>query len=402
MTRPATNALVLDGQEIKLRLLAERMQTRTPVHVDWLRFTVLLRNAETPSAALLFGPEPFNVWEAAAHRVHKLLAELPDADHWAGAQAMELAQRVAGALGQSFTVAAELRKGHDFYRHRWSIERNGQECGWVGFLASSDSPRQRAQAGTMHVNLYGGACTFADAGWMDRMAAIIEEQAGTITRADLALDFFDGMPGGLDQVLADYKAGLLDVAGKRPKCNMVGDWANGAARSFYVGSKEAGKQTNVYEKGHQLFGADSGSAWHRIELRYGNKLRVLPVDLLRRPADFFAGASDWHSRMLALADAQALPEPIKTAGRLALETVEAEVYRNVRWVRDTAAASVAFLLNTFDVDQIADLVATTKRPGRLRKFSMSELVRAASGAVDRFIQPAAAGPGMHQAQPLAA
>ncbi len=402
MTRPAANALVLDGQEIKLRLMAERQATRTPVHVDWLRFTVFLRNAETPSAALLFGPEPFNVWEAAAHRVHKLLAELPDADHWAGAQAMELAQRVSAGLGEAFAVSPELRKGHDFYRHRWSIERNGQECGWVGFLASSDSPRQRAQASTMHVNLYGAACTFADAGWMDRMAAIIEEQAGTITRADLALDFFEGMPGGLDQVLDDYKAGGLDVGGKRPKCNMVGDWANGAARSFYVGSKEAGKQTNVYEKGHQLFGADSGSAWQRIELRYGNKLRVLPVDLLRRPADFFAGASDWHARMLALADAHAIPEALPQDGRLALETVEAEVYRNVRWVRDTAAASVAFLLNAFDVDQIADLVATTKRPGRLRKFSMSELMRAASGAVDRFTQPAAGGLGMQQAQPLAA
>lgn len=402
MTRPAANALVLDGQEIKLRLLAERMQTRTPVHVDWLRFTVFLRNADTPSAALLFGPEPFNVWEAAAHRVHKLLADLPDADHWAGAQAMELAQRVAVALGESFSVAAELRKGHDFYRHRWSIERNGQECGWVGFLASSDSPRQRAQANTMHVNLYGAACTFADAGWMDRMAAIIEEQAGTITRADLALDFFDGMPGGLDQVLGDYKAGLLDVGGKRPKCNMVGDWANGLARSFYVGSKEAGKQTNVYEKGHQLFGADSGSAWQRIELRYGNKLRVLPVDLLRRPADFFAGASDWHARMLVLADAQAMPEPIKTAGRLALETVAAEVYRNVRWVRDTAAASFSFLLNTFTWEEIVDLVFTTKRPGRLRRFSLSDIASAANGAVKRFTQPAAAGPGMHPAQLLAA
>lgn len=402
MTRPATNALVLDGQEIKLRLLAERIQTRTPVHVDWLRFTVLRRNSEAPSADLLFGPEPFNVWESTAHRVHRLLAELPDADHWAGAQAMELATTVAQALGAEFTVSPELRKGHDFYRHRWSIERNGQECGWVGFLASSDSPRQQAQAGTVHVNLYGAACTFAEAGWMDRMAAIIEEQAGTITRADLALDFFDGMPGGLDQVLADYKAGLLDVGGKRPKCNMVGDWANGAARSFYVGSKEAGKQTNVYEKGHQLFGVDSGSVWQRIELRYGNKLRVLPVDLLRRPADFFAGASDWHSRMLALAESLAVAEPIKTVGRLAAETVEAGVYRVGRWFARTASATLSVMFETLTLEQIADMAFTTKLPGALKKYSRAEIAAAVRRSAHRFTQPAAAGPGMHPAQPLAA
>ena len=62
---------------------------------------------------------------------------------------------------------------------------------------------------------------------------------------------------------------------------MVGDWANGHARSFYIGSKEAGKQTNIYEKGDQLFGVETGSKWLRIELRYGNKLRVLSPEMLR-------------------------------------------------------------------------------------------------------------------------
>lgn len=65
---------------------------------------------------------------------------------------------------------------------------------------------------------------------------------------------------------------------------MIGDWSANPqdGRSFYFGSKEAGKQTNAYEKGHQLFGFEAGSKWLRIELRYGNKLRVLPVDMVRR------------------------------------------------------------------------------------------------------------------------
>lgn len=400
MTRP--NALVLDGEQIKVRLLAERTHSLTPVHVDWLRFTCQRRLTAAPSADLLFGPEPFNIHEAKAHRVHKALAELEDCEHWVGAEALQLAQEVCEALGEEFSVTPEVRKGHDFYRFRWSIERNGVECGWVGFLASGSSPRQHAQSRTLHTNLYGAACTFAARGWMERMALLIAGRDAEITRADLALDFFDGMPGGMEGVQADYMAGVMDVAGKRPKCSMVGDWCNGAERSFYIGSKQGGKQTNVYEKGHQLFGVQSASPWTRIELRYGNKLRVLPVDLLRRPADFFAGASDWHARMLALADAVVQPEPIKTTPRLAIQTVEAEVTRNVRWLRDTAFATVAAAFRYLDGTTLADLCGGEHLPGRLKRFNHAELVRGFSSVADRFLQPAAAGHGVDGFQPLAA
>lgn len=64
----------------------------------------------------------------------------------ASAQAMELGNEVAEALGPDFVLHPELRKGHDFYRHRFSIERNGDEVGWVGFLAASESPKQQALA----------------------------------------------------------------------------------------------------------------------------------------------------------------------------------------------------------------------------------------------------------------
>ena len=403
MTRP--NLLVLDGEQVKLRLLAERTETRTPVHVDWLRFTVQRRLTTAPSADLLFGPEPFNVWEAQAHRVHKALAELPDAEHWVGAEALQLAQDVCQALGDEFSVAAEVRKGHDFYRHRWSIERNAVEVGWIGFLASSTSPRQQAQAKTMHVNLYGAACTFAAAGWMECMALLIAGRDGDITRADLALDFFDGLPldDGMESVRAEYMAGLMDVSGKRPKCSMVGDWCNGQERSFYIGSKQAGKQTNVYEKGHQLFGADSGSLWTRIELRYGNKLRVLPVDLLRRPADFFAGASEWHARMLSLVEPppEFVPEPIKTTARLADKTADAALYRVGRWVADVAMPAVSLLLSVGGDQFVSDLY-TEQRPHRLRGFSMSQLTAAVPRVLEQITRPFAAGHGDDGLQPLAA
>lgn len=374
MTRPSKSALVLDGSEVKYRLQAERTASKTPVHIDWVRFTCLLRNAPTPSEDLLF-PRTTNIWIEREREVLKALQSLPNADFFPSAQAMELAVEVAQALGPDFIVATDVRKGHDFYRCRWSIERNGVECGWIGFLASSESPRQQAQARTMHANIWGSACTFAAEGWNQRIASIVDERNADITRCDLALDFFDGVEGGFDSWVNDYQTGACDSGGKRLKSNCIGDWLNGRERSLYFGSKEAGKQTNCYEKGHQLFGVESGSNWLRVELRYGNKLRVLSSSMLRRPADFFAGASDWHALQLAKADAMVVPEVVKTTGRLALETVNAEVARVCRWARQTAAPTLALLATFMPEEDFLNMSIASRLPGRVRKFSTAELRR---------------------------
>lgn len=387
MTRPSSSALILDGNDVKARLLAERTETQCSVHVDWLRFTVYLRNSPAPSVERLF-PKTISIWDEASRSAYltKLLHELPDGQFSPAAEALELAEEVCNKLGDGFAVAPEVRKGHDFYARRWSIERNGSECGWVGYGSSSNSPRQQAQSQTLHVNLYGAACTFAETGWRDRMATLIDLRKGDITRCDLALDFFDGMPGGLEQVVEDYKAGVCDVGGKRLKCNMVGDWINGRERSFYIGSKEAGKQTNVYEKGHQLYGPDSGSTWQRVELRYGNKLRVLSTDMLRRPSDFFAGASDFHALCISRAEAIAIPEPVKTTGRLALETVSAEVHRNLKWAFEVSKATIAAAFKFApDYEAFKELVSNTKLPARLQRFKDEELTQAYSSAFERFV-----------------
>lgn len=393
MTRPSKNSLVLDGSEVKFRLEAERLQSKTPVHVDWVRFTTLIRNAPAISADILF-PLPdnnANIWDENFRNANhlRILRDLPNSEFDASAQAFELATAAAKALGPLFNVGAVIKKGHDFYKFRWCIERLNVECGWVGFLSSGDSPRQQAQAQTIHCNLFGMATTFADTGWREKLADLIDEREGTLTRCDLALDFFDGYPGGITSIRTDYENGLCNASGKRLKCNMVGDWTGHSqgARSFYFGSKEAGKQTNAYEKGDQLFGVETGSKWLRIELRYGNKLRVLPVDMLRRPADYFSGASDWHCTALMTADSIALPEPVLCNARLPVETVEAECARNLRWTLKTAAPSVAACIEYLGLEEVVAMFTNHKAPGRLQKFSPSELARSFSAAFGRITQP---------------
>lgn len=383
--RARGSALVLDGGEVKLRLQAERLETKSSVHIDWVRFTALRRNCQPLDIDKLFPPP---VAAVASHSYADLYSALWSLDTFTddlkkpvhlsddeavSLEAQDLAVNVAAALGKDFTVAHDLKKGLDFYKFRWSIERHGHECGWVGFLSSSDSPRQQNQSRTIHVNLFGAACTFASAGWSGRVADLIDDCQGVMTRCDLALDFFDGIPGGLDSIVTQYKAGLCDVGGRKLKSNCVGDWLNGKERSLYFGSKEAGKQTNCYEKGHQLFGIDSGSDWLRVELRYGNKLRVLTSDMLRDPASYFAGASDWHESMIHLADSLVVPEPVPCAARLPVETVKAECVRSLRWLKNTAAASMALAFEFLGAEEFVSIVSGKKLPGRLAKFTRAEI-----------------------------
>ncbi len=381
------NALVLDGNEVLLRLHEERTVTGSPVHIDWLRFTVNLRFAPIPTVDALFPPKDFeeaNFWKSAheisedqrrRQRITRLLRDLDDADFSPATQALELAENVCELLGDCFTVDPQLNKGHDFYRFRWSIMRAGSECGWVGFLSSGDSPRQSAQAKTLHCNLYGAACTFANPGWHYAMADYMEEHRAVVTRVDLALDFFGGIAGGMERIGSDYDSGAMDHMGHRPKHNCVGAWRpGGVGRSFYFGSKAAGKQTNVYDKGFQLYGEKDATGWQRIEVRYGNQKRLLPVDVLRRPANFFAGTSAWHAAMLLEHGDVAQPEPIKTEPRLALETLQAECTRNARWFFSTAGKSAALAFMFMDRETLGGFIENcADLPGRLRKFKREEV-----------------------------
>lgn len=383
MTRPSNSSLVLDGFEVKLRLMAERSSTKSAVHVDWVRFTTLLRNQPTLAADRLFPNVDYTSPDFRAYELQRALDSLPDPDFSPAAQALALAERTCEALGPDFSVNPAIGKGHDFYKCRWIIQRNETECGWVGFLTSGDSPRQESQAKTLHVNIFGAACIFAQTGWNSRIADLVDELDAKLTRADLALDFFNGYPGGIMAIFEGYRAGACDVSGRRLKSSCLGDWANGNSRSFYFGSRESGKITNCYEKGDQLFGPGV-SAWLRAELRYGNKLRVLPSDVLRRPSDFFAGASDWHSHALSLVDKEAIPEKVKTIPRLALETVQAETYRVIKWAMSTAAPTLTALFHHLGDDALLQFLENKKLPGRLQKFSPSELTTAFTSAMGRF------------------
>jgi phage replication initiation protein len=174
------------------------------------------------------------------------------------------------------------------------------------------------------------------------VAVIGERLGGWVTRCDLAVDYWAGIDGGMSGLEPSYLAGDMDVRGKRPKVAHAGDWINRRACTFYLGSREAGKYTRVYLKGDQLFGLDAGDKWTRVELQWGDQLRVLPWAMLQKPAEYFAGASDWHASMLHQAGAQTVsPEKVACTPAAAGMTVQAEAFRNLSWLFRTARASIA-------------------------------------------------------------
>lgn len=108
-----------------------------------------------------------------------------------------------------------------------------------------------------------------------------------ITRLDIACDDHEGHRS-VDYARNLFHAGAFTTSGRPPKANFIDDMGQGHGCTLYVGNRAHGKLLRVYEKGRQL--GDRSSPWVRWEIEFKNKHRVIPLDALRRPAEFLAGA----------------------------------------------------------------------------------------------------------------
>ena len=140
---------------------------------------------------------------------------------------------------------------------------------------------------TMMVDLSGKGCSLVSC-WQS-VFATLQDLDARITRADTALDLMEGFT--LDQFDDLYRAGEFNCGGRIPTRRYMegghcGDLhANG--RTMYLGKKANGKELCIYEKGKQL--GDSTSEWLRVEIRFGNRDRVIPHDIVLDPTTYFAG-----------------------------------------------------------------------------------------------------------------
>lgn len=147
------------------------------------------------------------------------------------------------------------------------------------------------QRNTILVDLTGVGCQAALIGWEQRLfnfGSIAERFS--ISRVDVAADFFNGEYTPL-MALSDYKKGLFDVHGMRPKYKLEGtDWFNddNTGKTLYIGRRGSSKFCRVYEKGKQL--GDVESQWVRFEIEFRkNDVLILP-EILVKAGQYLAGA----------------------------------------------------------------------------------------------------------------
>lgn len=360
---------VSDGRRVRWTLEQVYSADQTIARIDWLRFTV-------PLDAVI----PVQEWPS-------LDAAFLDSVGWQGRQLVRDARasgtEAEGSLGVArrgaafvcemlgaFDVGSVDDKGQDFYEARCALVADGATVGYVMAGGKSTS-----QARTVHVNLFGAACLHLRHANYVPLRGWLERVGGWITRADIAVDVFEG--ADISACLDAYSRGDFDVRGKRPQENMVGAWHSGHSRTFQVGKRETGKCLRVYEKGDQLFGHEAADPWLRYEVEFRSSARVVDLDVLTRPADFFAGAYPFCAALVARLAPHVAPQRIPTFQALKDKTADAAVARVCRWVGATAAPSVAAVLE-LGGEVLADILKASfgRAPGRFRGFAVADLQRA--------------------------
>lgn len=393
-----TTRAVVEGRKVRFTL--EQLETQNPnrVRVDWLRFTLPVdsldfhahfdfsgvdrRSDEFASACVEQG-----AWDAqqcaeelGALAVQVKRAALGNMTLSAMQVCDHAARELVKLLDGKFVVGPAEPSGMDFYAARSPLVLNGATVGYV--LAGGKSVQQ---ASTVHVNLFGGACLYVTPRDLQTLATWIDALDGWITRTDLALDVWSGLD--VTEVQAAWHAGQFDVRGKRPGQKEHGSWSSGHSRTFEVGNRGTGKLLRAYEKGDELLGHEANDPWVRLEVEFRASHRVIETDVLRRPADFFAGAYPYCAEFLKRLDLGVSAERIPTHAEVKDKTAEAAVIRVVRWVRNTAAPALAAVWN-MGGDMVAHVIEESqhRQTRRLNGFNPAD-IRAAFDQVARAFAP---------------
>lgn len=144
------------------------------------------------------------------------------------------------------------------------------------------------QNNTIHVEIYGKGCTAAKPDWQTNLYDWLQTLPNIkLTRLDLAIDI-RSKDYSVDQANQDWQAGKFDGYDDRARRQRVNFDNPHKGRTFYLNERQEGKYIRIYEKGKQL--GDSKSDWIRVEIEWRSKIRRLPLEMLIKPNQYFAGA----------------------------------------------------------------------------------------------------------------
>lgn len=151
------------------------------------------------------------------------------------------------------------------------------------------------QNNTVLFSLTGTGCKLAHEGWEEFLYISLKSAINPkITRMDLCHDDLEGDYSSFElanQAETDNHF-VLPKTRNRPSCTISGEFKHGDPNNkgltLYVGSRKNGKVFRGYEKGKQL--GDPKSKWFRSEIEVHAKARVIPLEVLLKPTEFFCGA----------------------------------------------------------------------------------------------------------------
>lgn len=243
-----------------------------------------------------------------------------------------------------FGITAKREKGMHFYKTSFDLgDKYGLVC-------------HGGQRNTVLIQLTGTGCAAAKLGWENRLYEFLKASvAGKITRIDLAHDDYKGALYTPETLEKAYDDGLFNSGGRNPDVEMHGNWKNpnGKGRTLYVGNRRNGKFFRGYEKGKQL-GCPT-SPWMRYEVQFLAKDRVIPLDSLLRPQDYYAAAYPLLSTFSDRA------ERILTTQK----TVQASYERTKTWLKHQCGAALNLMFQVEgDAKKVLEMVM---REGKIPK-----------------------------------
>lgn len=210
------------------------------------------------------------------------------------------------------------------------------------------------QRGTILVSISGEGCVRIQS-WAS-VVTFLRLHGGKITRCDVCVDDFSGATLGIETAIEAWRSGEFTNGGRPPKGQLIDDLGSMAGRTFYVGTRLAGKLCRVYEKGKQA--GDISSPWVRGEVELHNKDRVIPFEILTDPCRFLAGSFPYFS---ALSFVIEKIRTVKALLNLTLATV-------THWLREAGGAAINAVFIASGSDAVATLNSIRRDglPKRLR------------------------------------
>lgn len=261
-------------------------------------------------------------------------------------------------FGSKFTHVTRNLKGLHGYKYQYTIGDDEYTLGKICFGGNKD---------TVLVMITGKGCYMADDGWELSLYQFLKDNYGYLTRIDICLDDFNG-----DFITAE-SADLAESQGKfmltnvRPKVQQLGDWKHhtGDGRTLQVGRRENGKMFRGYEKGKQL--GDPDSLWFRAEIEFKNKDRVLPLDMLLHPTDYFAGAYQYCYELVELKQKdifdtvekiEIIQKDAEISTQKAIEVMKHQFGKYIKTLREMITDDIAISFNKSKDTILLDMIQT--------------------------------------------